>query len=512
MIMAAKVRKGAYFDSVTLMRVAKEMTAVSGVVDAAAVMGTEENRRILTASGLSAAEFDGASGDDLLIAVSAESEAAAAAAIAAASELLESTRKRIRAQGAPRPASIDGALDVLPGANLALISVAGRYAGGLARQALERGLHVMIFSDNVPLDTEIALKRLGVERGLLVMGPDCGTAIIRGVPLGFANVVSRGPVGIVAAAGTGLQEVSTLISNLGSGVSQAIGTGGRDVAGAVGGIMFLEGLKALAEDSGTRVILLVSKPPDEAVRTRIGDAVRRIDKPVVSVFLGGAARGPHEVATLDAGAHLAVALAEGGDVSDALAALAREREDHAAVADALARKVGGPRRYLRALMSGGTFAAEAQVILQMEGVSGVFSNVPTAGASPLEDPLRSRRHSVVDLGADEFTVGRPHPMIDYSIRKKRITKEARDPETAVILLDVVLGYGSNPDPVSELAGVVRDASKDVAVVCSVTGTDRDPRPRSAVVRGLTDAGATVMGTNAAACRVAAHIVRKLEAG
>jgi FdrA protein len=505
-----RVKKGAYFDSVTLMRVAAEMTAVAGVADAAAVMGTEENRRILAASGLSAPEFDAASGSDLLIAVSASSETVGAAAIAAAMALLESAKKRIRAGDAPRPASLGGALEVLPDANLALISVAGRYAGGLARQALERGLHVMIFSDNVPLETEIALKRNALERGLLVMGPDCGTAIIGGVPLCFANVVSRGPIGIVAAAGTGLQEVSTIISNLGSGVSQAIGTGGRDVKKAVGGIMFLEGLNALADDPATRVIVLVSKPPDESVGRRIAEAAGRIKKPVVSVFLGGENRGGNGVPTLDAAARLAVVLARGGGASDVREAAERERAEQAAVAGRLLGRINAPRQYLRALMSGGTFAAEAQVVLQMAGVSGVFSNVPTAGAAPLEDPLRSRGHTVVDLGADEFTVGRPHPMIDYSLRKKSIVEEARDPETAVILLDVVLGYGSNPDPVLELAGVVREAAKSVAVVCSVTGTDRDPTPRSSVVRGLSEAGATVVDTNAAASWVAAHVVRKLE--
>jgi FdrA protein len=510
MITAARVKKGAYFDSVTLMKVAREMTAIAGVVDAAAVMGTEENRRILEASGLSAPEFDAASGTDLLIAVSADSDAAAVAALAVAGELLESVKKGDRAEGRPRPASLDGALEVLPGANLALISVAGRYAGGLARQALEHGLHVMIFSDNVPLEVEVTLKRFAVERGLLVMGPDCGTAILNGAPLGFANVVSRGPIGIVAAAGTGAQEISTIVSNLGSGVSQVIGTGGRDVKKKVGGIMFLEGLKALADDPATSVIVLVSKPPDEAVRARIEDALRRIDKKVVSVFLGDAIRGQDGVPTLDAAAYLAVALARGGGISDMRDALDREHAEHVAVAKSLSGTAKAPRQYLRALMSGGTFAAETQVVLQAAGVSGVFSNVPTAGASPLEAPVKSKCHTVIDLGADEFTVGRPHPMIDYSLRKKRIAEEARDPETAVILLDVVLGYGSNPDPVSELADVIREASKSVAVVCSVTGTDRDPTPRRAVVQGLSDAGATVMSTNAGASWVAAYVARKLE--
>ena len=248
MIVAGQIKKGAYFDSVTLMRVGKELAALPGVADAAVVMGTKSNRAILDSSGLLIPKFNAAGDTDLLIAVKASSAQAAETALAAVDGLLsQATRKSVPASEV-RPASLEGALNVLPGANLALISVAGRYAGGLARRALESGLHVMLFSDNVALEEEIALKRFAQKRGLLLMGPDCGTAIINGVPLAFANAVSRGNIGLVAAAGTGLQEVSCLISNAGAGISQAIGTGGRDVKQEVGGIMFIEALKALAKD------------------------------------------------------------------------------------------------------------------------------------------------------------------------------------------------------------------------------------------------------------------------
>jgi FdrA protein len=510
MVTAAKVKRGSYFDSVTLMKIAREMTAIAGVADAAAVMGTEENLRILVASGLAAPEFAGASGTDLLLAVKADHEVTATSAMAAAERLLESTRKRVRAEAPFRPASIDGALEVIPDANLALISVAGRYAGELARQALERGLHVMIFSDNVPLATEVALKRFAASRGLLVMGPDCGTAIVNGVPLGFANAVNRGAIGIVAASGTGLQEVSSIVSVGSTGVSQAIGTGGRDVRAEVGGVMFLAGITALAEDPETRVIVLVSKPPDESVRAAIDAAISLVEKPVVSVFLGSEPRRPHDVRTLEEAAMLAVALAQGVGVSEVSRFLESREEDFASLAGHFAERATGRRRYVRALMSGGTFAAEAQVVFRRCGVRDVTSNVPTAGATTLEDALRSTRNAVVDLGANEFTVGRPHPMIDYSLRKKRIIEEARDPETAVILLDVVLGYGSNPDPLSELDNVIRRVSRDVAVITSATGTDRDPQDRSAVVQGLRAAGAFVAPSNAAASKLAGDTVRIIQ--
>ena len=361
-------------------------------------------------------------------------------------------------------------------------------------RCLEKNLHVMLFSDNVPIENEVVLKKFAAKKGLLVMGPDCGTAIINGIPLAFANVVRRGPIGIVAAAGTGLQEVSTLISNAGSGISQAIGTGGRDVKKEVGGIMFLAGLKALASDPQTKVILLVSKPPHPSVLRSVRREVKRIRKPVVSLLLGADGEGPK---TLEDAALQAVALATGRKVEDL--------QDRPAFPSRSPR-ARGRRKYIRGLFSGGTFCAEAQLILQ-DALSPLYSNAPAGRAKQLRDSLKSVKHTIIDLGEDEFTVGRPHPMIDYSLRNKRILAEAADPETAVILLDVVLGYGSNMDPAGELAPVIRAASKKVSVVCSVTGTDADPQNRSKVAAALKRAGAIVMPSNAAACRLAGKLVK-----
>ncbi|HUI06146.1 MAG TPA: acyl-CoA synthetase FdrA [Verrucomicrobiae bacterium] len=507
MIVVGQIRKGAYFDSVTLMRVGKELAGRKGVADAAMVMGTKSNKAILNSSGLLAARFKDAGDTDLLVAVKADTQAAADAALAVVDGLLKQALKKTSVSSEVHPTSLDGALRVMPDANLALISVAGRYAGDEAMRALENGLHVMLFSDNVPLEKEIELKKFAQKSGLLVMGPDCGTAIINGIPLAFANVVNRGNIGIVAAAGTGLQEVSCIISNEGAGVSQAIGTGGRDVKKEVGGIMFLESLKALAKDQTTRVILLVSKPPHSEVLRRITKLVKTIRKPVVTLFIGAGTRGGGP-STLEEAALTAVAVAGGKkpeDVTKKLAARDAELRQIAA-REAAKRKRG--QKYVRGLFSGGTFCAEAQILFSRM-ISGVYSNAPAGKAKHLKNSLNSQKNTVIDLGEDEFTVGRPHPMIDYTLRNRRILDEAQDPATAVILLDVVLGYGSHPDPAAELSGVIRQARKKVAVVCSITGTDKDPQNRSRVEVALRKAGAIVMPSNAAACQLAGGIIQLL---
>ena len=505
MIVVGQIKKGAYFDSVALMRVGKELAGLPGVADAAVVMGTKSNKAILHSSGLLISKFDGAGDTDLLLAVKARTQPAADAALAAADGLLKKTAPKGGAGGEARPSSLAAALEAVPGANLAIVSVAGRYAGAVAAGALENGLHVMLFSDNVPLETEVALKKFARKRGLLVMGPDCGTAIINGVPLAFANVVNRGCIGIVAAAGTGLQEVSCLISNAGAGISQAIGTGGRDVKREVGGIMFIEALKALAGDGQTRVILLVSKPPHPEVLGRIERVAKGIRKPIVSLFLG-AGKGKGGPSTLEEAALQAVALAQGRSPDEAASRIAARNRDLAKLAKRAAARRRPGRKYLRGLFSGGTFCAEAQVLFRDE-IKDLFSNAPIRGVKQLRNSLVSRKNTVIDLGEDEFTVGRPHPMIDYSLRNRRILQEAQDPETAVILIDVVLGYGANPDPAAELSSVLRRAAAKVSVICSITGTDRDPQNRGRVEAALRKTGAVVMPSNAAACSLAGRIIQ-----
>lgn len=508
MIIKGIIKKGEYFDSVSLMIAANAINQTDGVLDSAVMMGTDENKTILERSGFLLPEFRDAEDSDLLVAVKTRSEAAASAALENIG--VELTRLRYKEEGRSdsAPKSLDSALEALPGANLALISVAGKYAADEARKALDKGLHVMIFSDNVPLDEEIQLKQLARKKQLLVMGPDCGTAIINGVPLAFANVVKRGKIGVIAASGTGLQEVSTLISNNGGGISQAIGTGGRDVKREVGGMMFTAALQALAHDPGTAAILLVSKPPDPEVLDAIGAEVRRIDTPVAAVFLGA---HPEHVKTF--GITPARDLEEGAIRVLELAGI-REPLTGGIDIDKTARAITGrltsEQKYLRALFTGGTFCSETQVILA--GMEDIYSNAPTAGSQLLPNLDISVKHTVMDLGEDEFTMGKPHPMIDFSTRNQRILQEAKDPETAVILLDLVLGYGANMNPIPELVPVIKQAGqlagsegRELTVVCSITGTDNDPQERSKVKKALEEAGAIVCRSNAAAVKLCKRI-------
>lgn len=521
MPLITQIKKGMYFDSVTLMNLNRKIGEIEGITDVAVVMGTDGNKAILQEAGFMTPEFNDSEASDLLIAVTIEHQKIGKDILAKIDAKLSQLRTAATSsQETYQPGSIEGALRIISGANLALISVPGSYASAEAWKAMNRGLHVMIFSDNVPIEEEIELKNLGSKRDLLVMGPDCGTAIINGIPLGFANAVRRGNIGIVAAAGTGLQEVSCIISDRDGGISQAVGTGGRDVKREVGGRTFLAALNALAFDEVTEVMLLVSKPPDDLVLKKIHDTLSDIPKPVVSVFLGaesgraakssGRASHPprYSAATLEEGALLALALANKDQPGDVLRQLNGREKVLRETASGEVKKRGKRQKYLRGLFSGGSLCAEGQVILSSM-IADVFSNAPTHSANQIEDALRSQKNTLIDLGEDEFTRGRPHPMIDYSLRNHRIQEEADDPETAVILLDVVLGYGAHPDPAAALAPVLRAASQKVTVICSVTGTDGDPQNKRHVETALKQSGAIVMPSNAAASQLAGHILQIL---
>lgn len=492
--------QGKYFDSVTLMLVAREVLALPGVKDAAAIMATEENKRILAASGMDWPGLADAGDTDLALGVLAASPAEAETALSEAKALLEKRKSASGSSTTYQPRSLGAALEDNLEANLVLISVAGRYAAAEAMTALHAGRNVMLFSDNVPLEDEIALKQLAREKGLLVMGPDCGTAIIGGVPLAFANVVRRGPIGIVAASGTGLQEVSSFIHNLGSGVSHAIGTGGRDIKEAVGGITFLSALEALKQDPDTHVIVMVSKTPDAAVLDRIATAVLDLGKPAVAIFIGADPEtvkrsGALPTATLEAAALHAVAIAQNDTLTEADLACPPLPGD-------IPRRAGG--KYLRGLFCGGTFSQEAVHLL-----APVLGTIRTNVTGELSDPDHSAGHTIIDMGGDEFTAGRPHPMIDYSLRNKRILQEARDPETSVIVMDVVLGYGSNRQPADELRPVfeeVRSMDNPPPIIFHVCGTDADPQNRKSVVQALQAAGGILADSNAIAVQWAGQLV------
>ena len=418
MPIAATARKNFYKDSVALMRIAQTVGARAGLGRVSLLMGTPANKDILAQAGLLVPELVAAAPADLMILVDGEQDALAAALAAIEEQLAgrEAAPAGERTEIAPR--SIAMGVDRLERATLAQISVPGPYAAAETLKALKRGLHVFLFSDNVPLAEEQAVKRLASKKGLLVMGPDCGTAIIGGVPLGFANAVRRGAIGIVGASGTGMQEVTCRIHALGEGVSHAIGTGSRDVYEEIGGTTLLAGLDLLARDPGTRVIVIVSKPPSPMVADRALAAARACGKPVVVLFLGAKLAGGgnvHPVVTLEEAAATAVSVSRGEKAAAAASGFG-----------ALAAKLAPGQRFLRGLYSGGTYCTEAQYVWKDAGIA-TWSNAPVEKKYTLPHGAPSRDHTAIDLRADEFTVGRPHPMIDFAARTERLLAEARDP-------------------------------------------------------------------------------------
>jgi len=489
----SEIRRGAYYDSVILMQLQRELAALPGVLDAGVVMGTDANKDILIQSDLLTPEARAAAADDLIIVVKAENEATAADAVSQVDALL-SQRQSSGAQEGYRPKSLPSAAQMLPDANWLLISVAGQYAAGVAREGLDLGKHIFLFSDNVSLEDEVDLKKKARDKGLLVMGPDCGTAIVNGVGLGFANRVRKGPIGVVAASGTGLQQVTARIHQLGSGVSHGLGTGGRDLKEAVGAITALQGLDVFKRDPETKVIVLISKPPAESVALELLRAAKAAGKPVVVNFIGFEPDkmvdgNLHFARTLEGAAELAVSLLSGGEAKDA--------------AEPEKMSFSPGQKYLRGLFSGGTLAYEALFILR-DMLPNLYANLHMPGVEDLANPMQSQANTIVDLGEDVFTVGRLHPMMDNDLRIRRLHQEVDDPETALILLDVVLGYGSHPDPASELAPAIEEAraraeaaGRHLEFVAIVVGTDEDPQNMAAQIERLEAAGVRVFISNEA---------------
>ncbi len=403
MITKTRIKSGEYYDSVTLLEVAQGLLDLEDVADAAVVMATPANKGILADVHLLTPEAEAASSDDLVIAVRAASEEVATAAMERADELMEASRTPTEEGTLQQPPkTLAAAVKRMEDANMVLISVAGRYAAGVAREALAHDKHVFLFSDNVTVEDEKALKEIGREKGLLVMGPDAGTAIINGVALGFANAVTSGPVGVVAAAGTGLQSVTCNLTRMDVGISQAIGTGGRDLSTAVGGIMMLEGLKALQADSATEVLLLVSKPPAPEIAAQVLEQLSATDKPAVVCFLGGDPRLVREAGavlagTLEEAAHFAAALAEGRAPQVARQQLGDREGKLRRAGEELQQLLGPEQRYVRGLFSGGTFCYETQLILKEMGFT-VRSNAPVDKTLKMAESTRSAGHVAVDLG------------------------------------------------------------------------------------------------------------------
>jgi succinyl-CoA synthetase alpha subunit len=508
-------KKNEYRDSVFLMVVNERARSLPGIEEIAVMMGTDNNKDIMRDVGFSGSEIDYATANDMLICIRGQSGEMFETALAQIEEML--TKKPPREELEDVYKTLESAVRERPGTNFAVISVPGQFAAREAQKALNKGLNVLLFSDNVSLEEEIELKKLASRLDRIVMGPDCGTAIINHVPLAFANVVNPGPIGIVAAAGTGLQEVVCLIDREGEGISQAIGTGGRDLSDEVGGLSMLKGIEILEEDEETEVIVLISKPPGPSTMKRVLDRVSQSRKKMIVNFLRGdpelvARSGAIAAQTLEEAALLAVDTMRGElyqhknfsiPEMDLKKMLKEETE-----------RMNPKQRFVRGLYSGGTLCDEAMLIMS-DSVGEVYSNIPLKPELRLADLSKGREHACIDLGDDYFTKGKPHPMISPETRNRYIVSEAEDPEVAVLLLDIVLGFGAHMDMAGALKGSI-EAAKSTAekrgghlsVVASVCGTVKDPQNFASQAKKLEEAGVVVMPSNAQAARFATMISSK----
>ena len=506
-----EVRRGAYYDSVSLMQVSKAVREAPGISAALVAMATDLNTDLLAGMGFTVAEVVGP--NDMLVAFRGEDQAA----IEAGTSALDAALAGLKAAGAsaggfgeaPPPRTL-GTAAVRGGANLALISVPGVNAFVEAMDAVTSGVSVVLFSDNVSVEQEIALKDAAAAVDVLVMGPDCGTAVVAGVALGFANLVRAGSVGLVAASGTGAQQVMCLLDIAGVGMSHCLGVGGRDLSSAVNGRSTRQALAALACDPSTESIIVVSKPPAAEVLTSIQAYAETLGKPVHWAILG--AGRPDLTAAVEAA--LATSAAGIPEWPQWLAEAPTTEAATEASIDTKAKRTNG---FLRGLFCGGTLADEAMVIAS-ESLGPIRSNIPLSPELALGPDLSSDSHLVIDFGDDRLTRGRPHPMIDPSLRLDRIVVEGDDPTCAVMLLDLVLGFGSHPDPADELAAAIASARKAAAsdgrelpVVVSLIGVENDPQGLTRCAETLQASGASVFVSNARATRHALSLLANTSA-
>jgi succinyl-CoA synthetase alpha subunit len=504
------IRKNQYYDSVFLMGVNKRLSDTVGVQQTAVLMGSEKNKQLLADIGIQDALIDGAQPNDLIVAVVAESQQII-------EDVLGDLDQALQAMTESAPASIwrtfEEGLAQKPAASLAVISVPGEYAAREARKAIDAGLNVFIFSSNVTIDEELDMKRNASEKNLLVMGPDCGTSLIGGVGIGFANVVRQGAIGVIGASGTGLQEFTCQVHNAGLGISHAIGTGTNDVSDTVGGLTTFAALDALEACANTKVIAFVSKPPGNQMLARLVERLHNSRKPIVCCFLGAdtvpvASDRLHFARTIDEAVRWAIHL-EGGKPAPSESPLTPE--ESAWIEDERAHW-SSEQKYLRGVFAGGTFCYQSQQILRGVGLD-VYSNASLDPKFSLDHPDQSRAHTLVDMGNEYYTLGKPHPMIDGSLRRQRILAESFDPQVAVLLLDFILGYNASSDPVGDLLDalikakqVAVDHGAHLTVIASMCGTEDDPQDLNLQTRMLREQGVIVFNSNARAVMFCAQLL------
>lgn len=498
-VLGYKICKNTYRDSVFLMKISAGISELSGIDLASAMMATDRNKDLFKGSGLWNDEISLSNPDDLVVAINACDKDSLCDALKKADDMLNAAAKPSSAPGEISITRIDTAVKSRDTFNICMISTPGEYGRYEAAKAINLGLNVMLYSDNISIEDELSLKKLAHEKDLILMGPDCGTAIIGGTPLAFANEIRKGTIGIVGASGTGTQEISTLIHRFGGGISHAFGTGGRDVKEEIGGITMMDCLELLKSDTDTSVIAIVSKPPCENVVKKIASFISSCTKPVVVAFAG--------MDKCDA-------------ISAAGGVMARSFKEASLIAVDLAHiqitqlkspniniNINRSRPYLRGIFCGGSLCYESLHRASSTGLSPLYSNLHMDGVLPLDDVNTSVSNTFLDMGEDIFTVGKPHPMIDPTERNRRLLRELEDPRVRVVLLDCVIGYGSCDDPAKGIIEAMEKAGDDIpAVVVSICGTDLDVQNFDEISRRLTLSGAIVLPTNIDAADFALNLM------
>lgn len=506
------IRKNEYYDSVFLMGINKQLSDQPGVKQTAVLMGTDNNKKLLSDIGISGASIDSAKANDLIVAVIADSQQIV-------DEILENLDARLTTNFDSSPVSVwktfEDGLNQKPNANLEVLSIPGEYVPREARKAIEAGLHLFIFSSNVSLQDELELKELAAKKNVIVMGPDCGTSIIGGVGIGFANAVRQGPIGVIGASGTGLQEFTCQVHNAGQGISHAIGTGTNDVSDTIGGLTSFAVIDALEADTNTMVIAFVSKPPGKKMQGKLITRLNNCSKPAICCFIGADhSSAPddrlHFTNTIDLAVDWALHLVGSTPSPEEL----ELQPEELTWVDNEAAKWTSEQQFLRGVFAGGTYCYQSQHILRNSGLD-IYSNAPLDAVFLLNNPDESRSNSIVDMGDEYYTLGKPHPMIDGSLRNKRILAESLDPQVAVLFLDFILGYNSSLDPAGELIDAIRQAQQiatkrgdHLTVVASICGTEDDPQDLNLQSQMLKDQGVYVFNSNSRAALFCAKLLCK----
>jgi FdrA protein len=511
-IFYVQIRQNFYRDSLQLLKISDNIKRQSGIQEAAVIMGTSTNKQILVKLGFPEDKIKQATESDSIVAVKAQDKRSLDAVLSKLDNLLEGIDRISGSDQSRQTLDLDSALISMPDANLALISVPGEHVKDISLRLITAGIHQQIFSDHVPISDELTIKKSASNNGILILGPGSGTSIINGKGIGFSNVLRTGPVGIVAAAGTGLQEVSTLLDRSEIGIKHGLGVGGNDPKDEIGGIMMIESIKALEGSKDIKIIDVVSKPPSSQVKDKITKYIAdKGKKDYVLTFMGTAERTTYHVKTRK--------VMEVNTLTSSVLAVAKQLGtsnfkkaiDEIYVPSKTLRKIlekewlklHKSQKYIRALLTGGTFTYETQVILNGIPLKDIYSNVPIGNTQALPSSSKSQMNSVIDLGEEEFTEGRAHPMIDPTIRRLRLTEECMDPTVAVILLDFVLGYGSNSDPVGAIINEIRNAKANaerqgryLSIVAHLCGTKKDPQNYESSMKLLKKSDVVVMPTNA----------------